>query len=614
MPAFQYEPLDTAKSEIRLLDLLPDQDAIRCTIRHVSLPTSLKYEALSYCWGTMVRTVKITVNGDDLFITKNLHAALVRLRHKQRVKTLWIDALCIDQKNIPEKNIQVPLMRTIYQSCMRVVIWIGEEDSHTESAFQALEFMAARKEANPDEEIIGTQWKAAQRGETFKRGLFPKLRSRLETLEGIRILGSIFERAWFKRIWIIQELAVSPDAVVVCGTFEMAWQTVEKAYELSKAVFDMEDHLSDLVSFRKNWHRGVSYDLFVHVMLGWNQSATDSRDKIYAVMGLVSSKSTQIPLKVDYKQDPKEIFLNFTQQYISLTKNLDILGFCRGCRNTDDWNPPSWALDDEYDKATQPFPQHSLSSIDDSIESTKEFCAGGKIKGEPLLSASGTLLRLRGAHLETITDVSVEFAYVTPEKSIRGVAIDPWTNFAKFVASYLDARRICDVGPGKTYPFTGQTLRDAFWQTLQVFEDQWADDADSAELLQECVDFDDFAVRVSGTLVAGDAKFARVLRNLQLHVAVARDILSPKHVVQGFFVKAYAAWKRRFVMLGKGYIGLGPKQSRVGDRVVLLEGRKVPLVIRPVGKRWRVVGDCYIHGVMMGEAFSPESCQLLWFE
>ncbi|KAK7433354.1 hypothetical protein QQZ08_000294 [Neonectria magnoliae] len=614
MPVFQYEPLDTTKSEIRLLDLLPDQDAIRCTMRHVSLPTNLQYEALSYCWGTMVRTVKITVNGDDLFITKNLYSALVRLRHKQRIKTLWIDALCINQKNIPEKNIQVPLMRTIYQSCMRVVIWIGEENSYTKSAFQALEFMAARKEANPDEEIIGTQWKAAQRGETSKRGLFPKLRSRLETLEGIQILGSIFERAWFKRVWIIQELAVSPDAVVVCGTFETAWRTVEKAYELSNAVFDMEDHLSDLVSFRKNWQCGISYDLFVHVMLGWNQSATDSRDKIYAVMGLVSNKSTQIPLKVDYKQDPKEIFLDFTQQYISLTKNLDILGFCRGCRNTDDWNPPSWALDDEYDKATQPFPQHSLSSVDDSIESTKGFCAGGKKKGQPLLSASGTLLRLRGAHLETITDVSVEFAYATPEQSIRGVAIDPWTNLAKFVASYLDARRICDVGQGKTYPYTGQSLRDAFWQTLQVFEDQWADGADSAELLQECVDFDDFAVRASDTLVAGDAKLAGVLKNLQLHVAVARDILSPKHVVQSFFVKAYAAWKRRFVRLGKSYIGLGPKKTRVGDKVVLLEGRKVPLVIRAVGKRWRVVGDCYVHGVMKGEAFSPESCQLLWFE
>jgi hypothetical protein len=61
------------------------------------------------------------------------------------------------------------------------------------------------------------------------------------------------------------------------------------------------------------------------------------------------------------------------------------------------------------------------------------------------------------------------------------------------------------------------------------------------------------------------------------------------------------------------YIGLGPSGMMEGDLIALFKGGKMPLVVRPVGENLKLVGDCYLHGIMFGERFREEECELIWF-
>ncbi|PMD21171.1 HET-domain-containing protein, partial [Hyaloscypha hepaticicola] len=122
-----YEPLLTSSRQLRLLILNPctnPKEAIRCTLVKISLDSPPKYEALSYTWGEPVDDFEIIVNSVTFAVRRNLWEALYHLRGGNS-RALWIDAVCINQNNISERNEQVQMMRRIYERAQRVVIWLG---------------------------------------------------------------------------------------------------------------------------------------------------------------------------------------------------------------------------------------------------------------------------------------------------------------------------------------------------------------------------------------------------------------------------------------------------------------------------------------------------------
>tara|TARA_R110002060_G_scaffold28376_2_gene38395 strand:+ start:200 stop:817 length:618 start_codon:yes stop_codon:yes gene_type:complete len=130
-----YRPL--GPNQIRLLTLLPDasdEKSIRCTLEEVSLDRDEQpfpsYKALSYTWGSAKDLLDITVNGLPLKATSNLKAALENFRdseYAQSTITLWVDAICINQKDAIEKSTQVRLMREIFSQAEETWIWLGPE-------------------------------------------------------------------------------------------------------------------------------------------------------------------------------------------------------------------------------------------------------------------------------------------------------------------------------------------------------------------------------------------------------------------------------------------------------------------------------------------------------
>lgn len=130
---FQYHPLAGPRN-IRILLLEPARkfDApIQCSFQELNLAeisaNDGQYEALSYQWGAPTGTRPIRCEGATILVTPNCEQALLHLRWKRKVRRLWIDAICINQASVQEKNVQVPMMGDVYSCASQTVMWLGLE-------------------------------------------------------------------------------------------------------------------------------------------------------------------------------------------------------------------------------------------------------------------------------------------------------------------------------------------------------------------------------------------------------------------------------------------------------------------------------------------------------
>lgn len=122
---------------IRLLTILPgrEDDTIRCRLKVVGLSTFRKYEALSYTWGAARYEHLIEVNSRPFYITENLWRALADLRYATRPRTIWVDAICINQFDFRERIAQIREMGNIFRLAERVVIWLGPGNDASDHVF-----------------------------------------------------------------------------------------------------------------------------------------------------------------------------------------------------------------------------------------------------------------------------------------------------------------------------------------------------------------------------------------------------------------------------------------------------------------------------------------------
>ncbi|KIM99253.1 hypothetical protein OIDMADRAFT_97589, partial [Oidiodendron maius Zn] len=114
---------------IRVLHLAPStslSSPLQCELFEVNLDQRPSFEALSYVWGRMTPGRHIFCSGSQLPITENCEAALRCLRHHERPRVLWVDAICINQSSNEEKSVQVALMGRIYGQSARVLAWLGK--------------------------------------------------------------------------------------------------------------------------------------------------------------------------------------------------------------------------------------------------------------------------------------------------------------------------------------------------------------------------------------------------------------------------------------------------------------------------------------------------------
>ena len=206
---YQYSPLffssKNLRCQIRLVKILPGNyaDPICCTISTKRLG-SAKYEALSYTWGDPSDSRTISVNGHPqaISITANCEAALRRLRFPDRERTVWIDAICINQRDVVERSRQVRLMADVFRQASCTLCYVGEPEPSHQATMRMLRTVHDYNDWTGDSAVsmVGGPDSAA--------------------------IQDMLRRPWFSRVWILQEVYVSRNAIVLCGSDTIPWTAV----------------------------------------------------------------------------------------------------------------------------------------------------------------------------------------------------------------------------------------------------------------------------------------------------------------------------------------------------------------------------------------------------
>lgn len=181
-PRSIYQALLTPDS-IRLLKIEHNAKGLPCYLSvHSVVPKNRsfqRYNALSYVWGTPRDTKMIYINEAPAMVRSNLYSALLEISHDNIQSFLWIDAICIDQENIKERNAQVALMRDIFANATQVIIWSG-----------------ASTDGNTDLSV------------------------------DFDVYSCIIESRWLQRCWTLQELLLGREVVVRSGVNRVFWDNL----------------------------------------------------------------------------------------------------------------------------------------------------------------------------------------------------------------------------------------------------------------------------------------------------------------------------------------------------------------------------------------------------
>ncbi|KAH8598385.1 heterokaryon incompatibility protein-domain-containing protein [Bisporella sp. PMI_857] len=273
---FVYSPLDFSVDGIRLLVLEPAEDInslIHCKLQHVTFSQRPKYEALSYTWGSGIVHHSIYIDGKDLKVGQNLFDALRYLRDPLRSRTLWVDAICINQSDVPEKNHQIGIMPFIYMRAKTVLVWLGAPEDGTD---QPLKW----------EETFGKSEKF-----TFM-------------IQGAKnILYSLCDNPYWKRVWIIQELGLAKKLLVHYGAYTVDWMTFIKKIQ---SYHDLKESLPVKLQKQLDEKYENSHKLQALIESHQDSLCKEARDHIYGFVGLAVDCQEGFP--TDYGKSLYEVW------------------------------------------------------------------------------------------------------------------------------------------------------------------------------------------------------------------------------------------------------------------------------------------------------------------
>jgi hypothetical protein len=386
-----YSPL-TRDHEIRLLRLQPGKKTQRIIIslNHVILDASVRYEALSYEWKSEEGSETVQCGSFSIAATKNLITALKALRHPDKPRWLWVDALCINQEDIDEKSKQIPMMRDIYSGATIVLVWLGEGSVMTKAALEVIQSLALmclqRLEGHLHETMVpGIAQILRERPksslftsdkDTFLTSIRPDSPQEVKPYTLLRRpklsddvifrfkdrklwkkIDGMFASSYFSRSWVIQEVAVGREVFIVCTEWTIPWEVFARAYEgRSVLLFHSRNEHSQLDSGlafsgikdarRRYRNPEVAWDL-ASVLATFNYcKQTYPRDHIYAALELVKVRSSSVPAIIpDCRKKAEEVFLETATSIINERQDLYLWGTQTLSSRRTMKSLPSWVPD-----------------------------------------------------------------------------------------------------------------------------------------------------------------------------------------------------------------------------------------------------------------------------
>jgi hypothetical protein len=291
---FSYLPLDTSVDTIRLLELMPISKfsylrGIDGRLIHSTFADLQDYIALSYTWGNNEAYGKktISLNGNDFEVRENLFWALSCLRTRTKV-VIWVDAICIDQSNIEERNYQVGLMPFIYNRAERVIIWLG--------------LPSALQERSKKKKPIRYKSDSEESESVEKKDEVTVLFEDMPYLCGLE---------YWRRAWIVQEIGLSRDLRVHYGSSFVKWETFMSLMHRSGASRSTKI-ISKLDANRRERHASQTLE---RLLIDFQTSkCQDTRDRVYAFLGLAHD-CLDGNFQADYTKTTTQIYFDLIKHF-----------------------------------------------------------------------------------------------------------------------------------------------------------------------------------------------------------------------------------------------------------------------------------------------------------
>ena len=219
---YVYAPLNDVADQIRICRIMPgpERSALSITLRNVRLSDSVgQYLCLSYPWGDTSARNEISLNDSCHEITPNLRTLLRRLRAFGVEGDLWIDALCIDQKNNSEKIEQIKLMPRIFSGAKEVLIGLEEK------------IQSVRRPVGDHARVKATIEGLANGSHLYELDCFVNAGAKGATGKANDQFRQLLMSPWFTRAWVVQEICLARGASLLCSWGTMPWTTLVQAFK-----------------------------------------------------------------------------------------------------------------------------------------------------------------------------------------------------------------------------------------------------------------------------------------------------------------------------------------------------------------------------------------------
>ncbi|KAK5686495.1 hypothetical protein LTS10_002614 [Elasticomyces elasticus] len=583
----QHLGLGVKSSEcIRLLRVIDeDSDEAHATSILVELQTTTRstcpsYIAVSYAWSLdpPTSTIRLTHCLQAMAVTSDLLAAIAALSRIYPGAWFWLDAVSIDQANLAEKSVQVAGMGNTYKQAAKTAVWLGQEFA---------------------EDTASSNHPPRVQRPPFVYGL---------TIASLRNLARRSDRVWWRRTWVVQEMALAQDLEVVVGAQAISWadfvSSFTTVYDMARAdrraradtsVLEATDlagtnahidllmaeahgNISQLPILRNSFRERVtgSSNLNFLLLFTIDTRCNDPRDRINALLGL-ATEFDRSNIKVDYTLSTAQVFTSVARYQAAIYPS-DILQWGGTRRAGLAYNPmdetslPSCVPDYSGEMGINYVqgPHIQYSDLDD----LDQYSGGGSSDGRHLhmkcsLGDVPVLQSWVDNAPTTMDDVQPH------ELHLEGLMFDHVDDI--FYAREED-RELCPLGNVMGLDELSRHIPPILRRDLPPSDPRHQIDRSGAfwntVLLQ----------RPTKPYVQDGKKpashLAKIYREFKLTMIGA-----------ALFTTAL------------GFFGLGYNLVRPGDCVAVLFGGQAPFVLRPTGKpsEYALVGQCFVHGIMHGE-------------
>jgi hypothetical protein len=528
-------------------------------------------------------------------ITPSLEDALRHLRLLGRDRRLWIDAICINQQDLTERREQVGYMRQIYSNCTSDILWLGPKRDRCIRGMEMIRKLKGFSLEQIDELASTSQEWAKHFSTSSYTGKSTETQGTkwiLRTADSQAIKHLLYMNRVWRRVWIMQEVSCAPQLHLVCGDETLDWRVVDSIldsslchtdafhgsfpHSSSKPLTELFGTAKSIATQRKTtakMQKGEESTLF-HVLARFRGTlATDLRDKIYGLLGLVSDT---LSIEADYERSVQATYTKVTLALIKSLANLDIICQCP-------WQRSSVNLERRLENLPHWVPDFSRERSGTFLFAQRDIYSPGRPTcSVPCTMANSNTILLGGFCLGSLKYFDTD----EREFQTRVHTADMQVHIRDLAQKYLKIHGSHNVA--QLNYRTGEDQMQAFWRTLVGDCKAYP----TERLTLEDVSHDQGIFQL---VVSSDGKPRNIyqLRSLAMLEKLQSTL-----------------W--RFGITANGLFVLAQHDAAEGDVIVILDGAKTPMVLRPKtvdlygNVLYQPISGAYVHGFMDGEVLNMQ--------